>query len=125
MLEPTKLTTRISLAQTTQTSNKVSSVSSNPFNNYKNSDKQKLEEVLLTLGGIIVAITTTIGLLVFYAKRRKRNNAKGSSTSCSRAVKSVTHGEVNSKYDCIMLQTVTTKYENYSHDEHHYDSLRE
>lgn len=60
----------------------------------------------------------------FY-RRRKRNNAQGSSTSCSQADKSVIHGEVNNKYDCIMLQTVTTKYENYSNDEHHYDSLRE
>lgn len=29
------------------------------------------------------------------------------------------------RYDCIMLKIVTKKYENYSRDEHPYDSLGE
>lgn len=63
-------------------------------------------------------------LLLFY-RRRKRENTNGSSTSCSQAVQSVTREKLNNGYDCIMLNTVTKKFENYSRDEQHYDSLGE
>lgn len=63
-------------------------------------------------------------LLLFY-RRRKRENTNGSSTSCSQAVQSVTREKLNNGYDCIMLNTVTKKFENYSRDELHYDSLGE
>lgn len=57
-------------------------------------------------------------LLLFY-RRRKRENTNGSSTSCSQAVQSVTREKLDNGYDCIMLNTVTKKYENYSCDEQH------